>query len=243
MFDMIDKFAVLSNIFSYVTDNFADILKLSHVDTNFNNIIWSDFHILWDNIITRKNFQFGKIFKNKDLAYKFCYFLHKTDNVNIQDKNDDTALLCATIKGNKECVEILLRHPDINVNKEVRYGYRALVWGIKCKNKECVKMLLKHPDIDVNVKDNGSEPILVYSVLEQQAEYIELLLNHPKINANIESDWTGTPLIYAVKIEYIEGIELLLKHSNINTTSDGFLSALQLAKKKNKKIYDLFENL
>ena len=47
-----------------------------------------------------------------------------------------------------ECVELLLKHPNINVNHANNCGESALIIASAKGETECLELLLKHPNID-----------------------------------------------------------------------------------------------
>ena len=62
-----------------------------------------------------------------------------------------TPLLSAVDANDGEIVEMLLKHPDIDVNKTGSGGWTPLLLAIAEKNEGIVEILLKHPEIDVNI--------------------------------------------------------------------------------------------
>ena len=81
--------------------------------------------------------------------------LNGTINVN-HARYGYTALIHASKLGHTECVELLLKHPNINVNHATNNdGHTALRYASYNGNTECVELLLKHPNINVNYADNN----------------------------------------------------------------------------------------
>ena len=60
-------------------------------------------------------------------------------------------MLSAVDANDGEIVEMLLKHPDIDVNKTGSGGWTPLLLAIAEKNERIVEILLKHPEIDVNI--------------------------------------------------------------------------------------------
>ena len=60
-------------------------------------------------------------------------------------------MLSAVDANDGEIVEMLLKHPDIDVNKTGSGGWTPLLLAIAEKNEGIVEILLKHPEIDVNI--------------------------------------------------------------------------------------------
>ena len=60
-------------------------------------------------------------------------------------------MLSSVDENDEEIVEMLLKLPDIDVNKTGSGGWTPLLLAIAEKNERIVEILLKHPDIDVNM--------------------------------------------------------------------------------------------
>ena len=61
-----------------------------------------------------------------------------------------TPLLSAVDENDEEIVEMLLKLPDIDVNKTGSGGWIPLLLAIAEKNERIDEIFLKHPDTDVN---------------------------------------------------------------------------------------------
>ncbi|XP_067134797.1 putative ankyrin repeat protein RF_0381 [Centruroides vittatus] len=68
--------------------------------------------------------------------------LDKGSDVNAQDPNGDTALHIAAGRGYTECVSILLKHPEIEINKQNLGGYTPLMCSVDSSFTRIVKILL-----------------------------------------------------------------------------------------------------
>ena len=88
---------------------------------------------------------------------------HKdTIDVNYADNcYGDTALMHASKVGYTECVELLLKQPNINVNHASNEGWTGLMYASLCDytytQYQCVELLLNHPNINVNHANNFGE--------------------------------------------------------------------------------------
>ena len=77
--------------------------------------------------------------------------LNDTINVNYANKDGYTALMIANTWGYSECVELLLKHPNINANYATKIdGWTALHFAAigKYYPKVIIDLLLKHPNIN-----------------------------------------------------------------------------------------------
>jgi len=109
--------------------------------------------------------------------------LNKGANVNAQNYNGNTALILASSNGRTEIVEMLLKHPKIDVNLNDASGYTALMWASNMGHTEIVVMLLeKGADVNANMElgwtalmmanQNGHTEIV--NMLEQKMKAIEV---------------------------------------------------------------------
>jgi len=73
---------------------------------------------------------------------------HQVD-VNIQDQNGYTSLMAAVWKGNSAIVEMLLAHPDINVDLETRQHDKVIHWAAWSGNLESVQRIVNY-GADIN---------------------------------------------------------------------------------------------
>ncbi len=145
-----------------------------------------------------------------------------------------TALKWAALTGDNEIVEMLLEHPDIDVNLQDALGCTALMWAIiplvtfsqKMETNEIteninrrmriIELLLKHPDIDVNLKPSNGSNALFLAVTGNCKEAVNLLLQNKKININTQDNKGRTALMLAARDGKAEIVDLLLEHKKIN---------------------------
>lgn len=136
---------------------------------------------------------------------KYCNY-----RFNDQLFNEITPLILAMNVNNTKIFDLLLNHPNIDVNKTVRtICDRTPLWtplhvSIMLNENDFLytEKLLKHPNIDVNFKANFDESIPALS--ETSSFY-----------GNNHFDVYYTPLHLAVELEKLKIIELLLSHPNI----------------------------
>jgi len=135
----------------------------------------------------------------------------KGEDINESDDWGTTPLAFAVFKGRESLVNLLLAHPDIDVNDYHEYSQdgcgTALEIAINHGHKSIVKRLLAHPDIDVNKTSDDIEanPYTAGSAALHLAAgkgdkpIVELLLSREDIDVN-KSDVLGrTPLSYAIE--------------------------------------------
>jgi ankyrin repeat protein len=110
-------------------------------------------------------------------------------DVNIQNNNGDNALIYASFNGYKEIVELLLKHPNININTpegihpvnvQNKFGDTALIAASSRLNKEIVELLLKQPNINVEIEDNNGFNFI--SILKDKSYLIDYQLQKQILN-------------------------------------------------------------
>ena len=143
-------------------------------------------------------------------------------DINIKDSlhNDETPLIWASYNGHSEVVNLLLRHPTIDVNKGSKSGYTALHWASAMGHSEVLGMLLQHQQIDVNKQNIQNETALHLASAYGYSEIVRLLLQHLQIDVNKENYQGQTALGIASHHGHTEGhtdvTDLLLIHPAID---------------------------
>ena len=99
------------------------------------------------------------------------------------DMSDGTGLMYALSQGHNEVVQLLLNHPQIDINKVDPFGLCALHSAVGHDNHEGMAALLARQDLTTinQMNDDGRTPIM--EAVHQNAENcFNLLLNHPQID-------------------------------------------------------------
>ena len=119
-------------------------------------------------------------------------------DVNLQDRDGDSALIRASYCGYAEIVELLLSRPEIDVNLQNRYGNSALIEASRQGCTKVVKLLLSRsesiytsmsetltrsasPRLDVNLQDKDGRTALMWASWKGLTEIVSLLENHRQI--------------------------------------------------------------
>ena len=68
--------------------------------------------------------------EGKTEAVKLLLQNDKT-NINLQDNDGYTALMCASLEGKTEVVKLLLQNDKININLQDESGRTALIYALK----------------------------------------------------------------------------------------------------------------
>ena len=144
----------------------------------------------------------------KDEGKVLNKLIEKIENLDINQANSSgrTLLACAIEEGNVPAVEIILSHPEVDVNRLAKYTYKKtqgmfapLHLAILKENPEIVKLLLGCKDIDVNMVPNcvyrrGKFTALTKAIHLKNGEIVKLLLSHPNIDVNKADPSGWTPL-------------------------------------------------
>ncbi|KAI4620660.1 uncharacterized protein J4E87_006985 [Alternaria ethzedia] len=103
-----------------------------------------------------------------------------------------TIIHVAASKGDCEVIEVLLAHPDIDVNKCVGYFGSPLMYAARNGKLEAARLLLQHKDVDVNQKtgDPWKHTALNFAKLYNHNEIVDLLLSHGAIDYDAKAPTT-----------------------------------------------------
>ncbi|EAY18547.1 ankyrin repeat protein, putative [Trichomonas vaginalis G3] len=145
------------------------------------------------------------------------YFLTLGADVNIKDREGNTALHIASFFDSKEMAEFLLLH-GANINVRDKYGETALHIAAYNNSKETTELLIAH-GANVNEKNELEETALHCAASNNSKETAEFLLSH---GANInDKNYDGeTALHSAAAWNCKEVAELLLSYGANNNEKD-----------------------
>ena len=133
----------------------------------------------------------------------------------------ETALIMATAYVRSAIVELLLNHPQIDVNVQNHEGSSALIFAASRNNATLVKVLANHPNIWINQANNWGETALWHACKYSQVTRglaARNLLNHPNIDVNRADKDNRSPIFQAVEKGNGEALGALLGHKNIVVT-------------------------
>ena len=149
--------------------------------------------------------------------------LDKKDiDVNLQNKDGNTALILASDKGHTEIAKQLLDKKDIDVNLQSKDGNTALILASYKGHTEIAKQLLDKKDIDVNLQNENGDTAL--TLASSQGQIAQQLLARKDIDVNLQSKDGNTALILASYKGHTEIAKQLLDKKDINVnlqTIDG----------------------
>lgn len=125
-------------------------------------------------------------------------------DVNLQDKDGDTALIWASIRGNLDVFRTLIEN-KADVNAKDKSDRTVLIWA---SSNDVVKTLIDN-GADVNAKDKSGWTALMRASLNGHNDVVKTLIEHgADINAKNENGWT--PLVLAASNGENEVIKTLL---------------------------------
>ena len=135
-------------------------------------------------------------------------------HINDMDGYGYTALMHASLNGQKECVKLLLeQNSDVNIKVSIKHnrGFTALMHASRYNHNECVKMLLEH-NADVNVKNSEGFTALIWASTNGHTGCVKLLLEH-NANVNAKNSVGNTALINASSRGHKDCEILLLRYN------------------------------
>ena len=226
------------------------LLEQPEIDINyqFTSCSWENSKVKslnpLDLALINHNSKFVKLLlshENIDINYIFKEKFVKKNQIHVIEHS---ILRDAIYFGNLEILNLILNHPDINVNikiKETIYNINnpsqmvsyskknILEYAIDQKKYDMAKILLKHPKIDVNMTLSNENKIektfLIKVIWKHNHELIKILLEHPEIDVNKsiaiklkDGVREETPLTAAISLKQQDDeiISLLLNHKSIN---------------------------
>jgi ankyrin repeat protein len=154
----------------------------------------------------------------------------------------NTLLTLSIKKNNLPIFYEILKHPNIDVNKQNGKGDTPLMVASTFGVIEAIQLLLQFSEIDPNITDDWeNSPIMVASMIGK-IEAIQLLLKHPKTDPNIQNQFGHTALMSACKENRKSVVGLLLAHPHIDTSiqNDNGETAWDFA---NEKLQEEFPEL
>ena len=136
-----------------------------------------------------------------------------------------SALIVATLAQLSGAVELLLGHPDIDVNSADTEGCTGLHYAATSSSLESLGALLRDPRLDVNVHNNGGDSAPLWACRTGTAEAMAELLGHPGIDVNAlngieygfgDGGTRKTALMVAASLPNLRKLDMLLQHPAID---------------------------
>ena len=161
---------------------------------------------------------------------------------------NDFGLYSAAWSNYVELSEILLSHPDIDVNNQDVVGLSSLMIACAKGSVEVTKNLVEAPGIDVNCQDDLSgNTAAIWAMIQNHAGCVEILSKNPEVDWNMTEVREGfTAPMRGVENNSIKSIKILTKLPNIDWNWKNMYgdTALTLAlKKKKSKMTNILLNI
>ena len=106
-------------------------------------------------------------------------------DINAVDDIQNTALHIAAERGHTRMVELLLEHPEVQINIENHMGWTPLCKAAFAGHVEVVRRLLARPELEVNLVDQDRQTPLFHAASTGNLETVRLLLSDPRTNTAI----------------------------------------------------------
>merc|ERR1712218_470186 len=102
-------------------------------------------------------------------------------NVNLTNKNRNTALMFACSSGHEDIVRRLSQAPGVDLNCRDVHGLTALHWAVAGNKPACVSVLREVAGLDWNVRtdDDGWYP-LTMAIEKGRADILQIILSVPE---------------------------------------------------------------
>ena len=132
-------------------------------------------------------------------------------------------------EGNARSCELLVVHPNINVNWATSGGLTSLLFAANNSLEGAVKLLTAHRDIDVNLADNfGTTPL--HAATEANSPPIVRLLLEARANTELHNQRHQTPLLMAASQNATDAaIAIINGGADVNAMDEAGTSPLAAA--------------
>ena len=113
------------------------------------------------------------------------------------DVNEDmygtTGLMWALQHRHNNVVQVLLQHPQININKVGLNGWVALHWAVFGDNHEGMAAVLAQDDQSINQRNRFGRTPIMNAVRWNSVNCFQLLLTNPLVDLDTRDDYRRTP--------------------------------------------------
>ena len=139
-------------------------------------------------------------------------------NVNEEDDSGWTGLMMALGNSHNNVVQLLLNHPQIDVNIVNRaYGYCALHYAVNGHNHKGMAALLARQDLTtINQRSNEGKTPIMFAVGLNRVNWFKLLLAHPQVDLNQKDYYGQSPITEAIDCNSVNCFKLLLAHPELD---------------------------
>ena len=104
-----------------------------------------------------------------------------------------TGLMGALYRNHNNVVQVLLQHPQININKVGLNGWVALHWAVFGDNHEGMAAVLAQDDQSINQRNRFGRTPIMNAVRWNSVNCFQLLLTNPLVDLDTRDDYERTP--------------------------------------------------
>ncbi|OWY99572.1 Serine/threonine protein kinase [Phytophthora megakarya] len=151
-------------------------------------------------------------------------------DVNVTDKNRETALMKAAGNNHIDIVRYLIEH-EAEVNAVNDWGCTALMLAARWEQLELVRCIAEHPRADVNIHDFYGGTALMKAALNGHSKVVRYLAGERGADANAADISGDTALMLAAERGHTEVVQYLADDygANVNTKNNDGITALMWA--------------
>ena len=134
-----------------------------------------------------------------------------------EDQYGRTPLMYAALKNNKATVEVLVHHPDVDINKfdSTDRPWSILMCAVQYGHSGIVELLLERKDIQIDTNDS-KDWLLLLAVSNGQDDMALLLLGHKNTAVDYQDSTGCTAPSRAAVSDRSEAVRLLLSKDRVD---------------------------
>jgi len=146
----------------------------------------------------------------------------------VSEDGDWSGLTIAAEENYPELLEILLSHPDIEINKTTEYygsQWTALMVACGAGNSAIVSRLVEVPGLDINYQDEWGYTTAHMASVVGQADFVRILAETERVDWNKRDEEGRTPLYLALVYGHSDTVDIIVQQPNIDynvKTEDGY---------------------
>lgn len=230
---VLEKVVFAAKICRYIKcENLKTFVNIACINEAFNecvinyNILKLDAELLLNGI-------------TKGIDSSVLCFINSGIDINIENKDGDTALILAARHGKEKYIELLCNQSCININFQNKIdGDTALIMAAYVGEEKCMEILCKQINININAKNRCGDMALICAAYLGYIGCVELLCKQKNTDINAKSTYEkSTALIRAAKNGKKGCVEILCKQRGIDINAKNLYgyTALFFAEKNSHK--------
>ena len=160
-------------------------------------------------------YQYGRNKRKNNLLLQAIYFdeidfvkkiLTCVDiNLNQQDEQDEVPFGRACFVGNKQVIELLIEHSEVNPNIPVSHGRTALGASFLFERWDVAQLLLGYDKVVLNIENFNKAGKLWYVIARAPLNVLKILLTKKDIDPNVLRG-DDTPLTWLMSKDVLKGV-------------------------------------